>query len=191
MTSNLEHRQDNRTIEEFAHDISSWTKRENRWAEVFKAQLESKGQKVKVIDYGVDGSGSLITSDKVTAAPDKAFIVDNTKFLIEIKTAYVQENISEISCLTYKVSSLKTCLTAKAYILTVNKNWLMVMDTNSIQYLLNNYTAQIYDKFSPNDPAIRLFNSDIQKLYQDNILKFKSWVPAAKVKIEEFKQELF
>ena len=157
------HRRENRTIEEFDRDINVWTAREKRWAEIFRAELEQRGKKVSaIIDYGADNTGKLTTAEHIKATPDKIFIINGKPHKIEIKSAYVQQDIDKIKFLTYKDESLRAIVKYDAFTLTTNRKWYMIMSPEVAQGLLDKYPRIIFAPFSPTKKVIQVPTQDIQ-----------------------------
>ena len=166
----LDKRRDMRSIDVFAKNIKDFTQREFCWGVAFKTYLQENGFNCEILENGVDNSGSLIINELENNNPDKIFIFQDKKILVEIKT--IPEHINNF--FTFKVSSLISCLEHNAIILIPKKNEFFIILTQTINKLLE-YPHKIYDRFSPNDLAIRIYKKDIEEMINNKLIIKSKW----------------
>jgi hypothetical protein len=162
-------RRDNRSEKRFFADIKKFTRDEQKWAAVFQDELFLRGYKdVSYRDNGIDNSGKPLMY--VDSRPDFIFTWSKNDKPLEIKTRY-----GSMDFFTYKVSSLKSCFSHDALILTVNKNWYMLFGKETIKYMLSHWEPKIYYGFSPNDPSIRIYKNEMLELVKTGKVIFREW----------------
>lgn len=159
MTS-LDHRRDNRSVKQFEKNIKDFTQREYIWGIALRKHFCQTGKICTMLEHGVDNFGNLIKDRLPNYHVDKIYNFENgTKKHIEIKT------IPEYCDFwTIKVSSLLACINEKAFVLIPKKDffWLFYWETS--KYFYEKYEHKIYEKFSPNDLAVRIHNlKDLEK----------------------------
>ena len=185
------HRKDQRTDDKFAKQIKASTERENLWAEILLLELDSLFEvDVSFSNYGYGSDGDVITT-KVTAKPDKIYDCGvGNPIAIEIKTYNYAR--SKFDMATFKVSSLEACVEYNAFIAIPSATWWALINSEGCEYILNNYTHKIYDNFSPNDNAIRIYDKDIKKIKSLGFLKVEKWKDSrAKYNITTHYDKLF
>lgn len=183
--NSLNHRRDDRSEEQFASDISLGTMKENIWGRFLVPHhiKASKNIRIKVEDGTQGRSGELIT-DNIGEDHDfiYLYVVKKDKIIknVEIKTA--DTNIKRF--FTVKKGCLRSCLNRKADVIFVNKRWMVNLPHQNIKTILDQYHADIYRGFSPNDPAIRFFHDKndknpneptIPELFQRQIMSKQQW----------------
>jgi len=167
-------RKDKRTNKQFASDIKSYTKKEAIWANILKTELTERGHKVEYIDNGIDNSGKVIknTSNQVTNA-DFLFKIDKQDYLFEIKTCDQNKDFYDLSYITYKRSSLRSSLEQNSRIITVDRLWWMVMRTEVIKRIIDNFKSENYSNFASGKKAYRIYNSTMKNMTSENKEKNK------------------
>jgi len=178
----LAHRVDNRTIEQFAKDIKRDTEREKVAASLLKSDLIERGHKIEVNDFGIDNSGGLVTS-RVTAKPDYEFSIDGKDILIEIKVSS-----NEYPCMTFKVCDLKNYINHKAFIFVVVEDGYYIFYPKVLEHMLKTIEPQIYEKFSPNDKAVRIDKGALSVFIMAELVKRIKWSDKTKELAEKHKE---
>jgi hypothetical protein len=178
----LSSRMDKRSKKEFQNQISRDTLKQKIYAEAFRAFLVGKFKTdCTIIDYGVDNTGDIINGNLLNNNVDNIFIWQDKETKIEIKT--MPEYLKNF--MTFKVCSLKSCIEQKAYILVAKRFKFYLLSPILCKYLKDNYTHKIYEQFSPNDKAVRIFNEDIKKFCLKKILTEKKWPESSRAIIEK------
>jgi hypothetical protein len=119
--TNLDHRRDIRSLEEFEKNMRLRTLKEQFLVRVTLAEWKFRGHQVQFFNNGVDNSGGLITDYNAPfRAPDVKIIVDGFEFLADIKNSGVR-----YKC-TFVTTRLHHYVNAGAYIL-------LYYDTNFIE----------------------------------------------------------
>lgn len=182
----LKSRMDNRTFEKFSDHISLDTAKQNVWANIYKNFLENlTGCICEKIDNGVDNSGCVLHGNLENNNVDYIFVFthngQNKKQKVEIKT--IPEYCKNF--MTFKVCSLKACVEQNAYMLVPMKEKFYLYLPNCCRLLLENYPHKIYEKFSSNDLAIRIFKDQINFLVKQKQILVKSWDISSKGIIKE------
>lgn len=194
--SSLNYRRDIRSVEVFEKNIKEETEKEGIWAVALHHDFcEKKPDNPCIIEErGVDNSGKLIEGVLSKHSVDKTFKFKKGNSLnIEIKT--IPEYLEKF--MTIKASALKICVKEKGWLVIPKRNIYFIFPTKTCDYLYKNYKHQIYwdfkrkRGFSPNDPAVRIFQQDIEKFLKQDpkkgcspIIK-KNWGRVAKKYIEE------
>lgn len=149
-------RMDNRSVEDFKKQISFGHFVENVLGEAYRLQIESTFKTSCIIqDIGVDNTGKVIDGNLPFHDVDKKFVWDKNSIRVEIKTApsYLKDFF------TFKVSSLKTCVSKNSIILLFARydptSYYLISPENC-KNLIEKFPHKIYPKFSPNDKAIRI-----------------------------------
>lgn len=177
----LDFRRDNRTVGQFARDIDLETAKQRVWAEVLQVFYEEKtGKPCRKEDYGVDNDGKLIEGGLLNNNVDNIFWIADKEVKVEIKT--IPEYLEKF--MTFKVSSLRACIDQKANIVVPKRNHFYHYYTRTCEYLLDNFSSRIYEKFSPNDKAIRIFKNDIDELIEKKMILLKDWGKRSQFMIE-------
>jgi hypothetical protein len=175
-------RMDNRSIEQFANDIALDTAKQRVWAEAFQAFLIEKTNKpCEKIEYGVDNDGALIEGSLKNNNVDNIFIFSGSDRKVEIKT--IPEYLDKF--MTFKVSSLRACVKQNAYILVPKRYVFYTYSPAACAYLCRNFPHKIYEKFSPNDLAVRIYKNRIDDLIEEKRIVVKSWSPSSRIIIEQ------
>jgi len=178
----LSSRMDKRSKKEFQNQISRDTLKQKIYAEAFRAFLVGKFKTdCTIIDYGVDNTGDIINGNLLNNNVDNIFIWQDKEIKIEIKT--MPEDLKNF--MTFKVCSLKSCIEQGAYILVAKRFNFYLLSPILCKYLKDNYTHKIYEQFSPNDKAVRIFNKDIKKFSLKKILTEKKWPESSRAIIEK------
>ena len=173
----LDFRRDNRSLDVFRHNIKDFTQREHYWGLALRIDFCERGKICKIQEHGVDNDGKLILNRLPNYNVDKIFKFNNGKEVhIEIKT--IPEYVK--SFFTFKISSLKSCVDEKAYILVPRENSYYLISHETIIYILNKFPKKIYDKFSKNDLAVRLYSEHISEFVIDKKIIMKNWKDKAK-----------
>ena len=168
--NSLDKRRDDRSIDVFSKNIKDFTQREFYWGIAFKTYLQENGFNCEILENGVDNSGKLIINELDNNNPDKILKFKDKKILLEIKT--IPEYINNF--FTFKVSSLRSCLEHNAIILVPKKYEFFIIQTQAISKLLQ-YPHKIYDRFSPNDLAIRIYKKDIEEMLSNRYMIKSKW----------------
>jgi hypothetical protein len=168
----LKTRMDDRDIEEFASDLALDTAKQRIWAGALQIYFQEKTKSVcDKIEYGVDNDGNVIDGSLPNDNVDNIFVFGNNKRKVEIKT--IPEWCNDF--MTFKASSLRSCVRQKAYIIVPKRFVFYTFSTKMCEYMHRNYTHQIYKGFSPNDPAVRIFKRDIEKFMAQKGIVVKEW----------------
>jgi hypothetical protein len=175
----LEIRRDNRSVDVFSENIKDFTQREYYWGIALRIDLCERGHICEIEEHGVDNDGNLILNRLPNYNVDKIFkFEDGRQINIEIKT--IPEYVRNF--FTFKVSSLKSCLEQNAHVLVPKKDNYYLILNKGINEILNNYPHKIYDKFSSNDLAVRIFSKDIEKFIKEKNIAKREW----KIKAKQF-----
>ena len=169
----LDHRRDNRSIEQFSKDIKDGHDLEESISQALAIQIAHNTKKpVKVFKNGVDADGGLLY-DLTNHNVDRIFMIDNQPHAVEIKTA------PHNKFFTFKVSSLMACVDQDASIVLYikNKSFYYNIWQDSIRKLLE-LPHEIYEAFSPNDKAVRISREEFG-IYLDR----RFWCEKAKEKL--------
>jgi hypothetical protein len=186
--SSLKKRRDKRSEETFAHNIEDFTEREFYWGIALRFDFLEKGQKCSIEEHGVDNTGKLIEGRLPNHNVDKIFYFeDRENLLIEIKT--IPEYVKNF--FTFKSYALKCCRDQKAWILVPRSEKYYLFPPKTCGYIFEKYKHQIYPKFSANDPAVRLYTSEIIKLIENKKIIEKEWAPKVKSYIQDNYDILF
>lgn len=184
------HRKDNRTDKEFADYIKLTTQRENLWSEILCKEFGLLYNCNVEYNHFADGGEGDVIKGKIDATPDKIFKIKDKNIIIEIKT--FNQIINSIKFFTFKKSSLQNCYDKKGYIVVPNYKWWSLIQKDTCKYLIDNFEAKIYYRFSPNDTAIRIYADDIRKMREAKKLQILSWKSKeSKFLIEKNKNKLF
>ena len=193
----LDHRRDYRSVERFAQDIATWTKRENIWAEVLKAEFEEHGYEVEIKDHGIDGDGKLIehTGKKIKNL-DKKFYLNGVPYFVEIKTCDMGKDYVELPFITLKTSTMINTISVEGRIVIVDRNWWMILRTDCLKKLLKGYDHKIYRGFSPNDLAIRVPAKELKEKWlttkkTEDKIEARRWSKRSRLLIKKFEKKLF
>jgi hypothetical protein len=174
----LETRKDKRTVEEFASDIELFTAKEKKWANIFNDHF---GKKFTIIENGVDNEGKLIKDNLKNNNVDKIFVFKKDKILkVEIKT--IPEHLNRF--MTFKASSLKACIEQNAIIMVPKRYIFYILLKKSIKFLYEKFDHKIYENFSSNDLAIRIYKNTIDKLIKNKEMIVVEWSAEARNIIE-------
>lgn len=187
MGKSLDFRKDNRSKEVFGQNIEDYTERERCWSIALRHDFVNRGMLCDIKETGVDNTGALIEGNLKNYNADKTFVFkDGHKLLIEIKTA--PEYLKNF--FTFKVFSLKECLKQQARIVVPRIACYYLFGLDSIEHMLT-LPAKIYEKFSPNDPAIRIYmDTHMDSMLKNQSVLKREWTVKAKKYIEENKDLL-
>lgn len=187
MNSSLEHRRDRRSISNFRKNLQDFTEREYFWGLALRIDFCQRGKTCQVIEHGVDNSGKLIENRLPNYNVDKIYkFLDGTTRHIEIKT------IPEYCVYwTIKVSSLKSCVNEKAFVLIPKSNFYWLFDWQTCLYLIKKYEHKIIPEFSPNDLSIRIYKYEIEQLENNKKIYKYTWLENARKFIKENSNILF
>jgi hypothetical protein len=175
-------RKDNRTDEQFALDIALDTAKQRVWAEILQNYFQEKTNKVcEKIEYGVDNDGNVVHGNLENDNVDNIFVFGDNQRKIEIKT--IPEFVENF--MTFKASSLRSCFRQNAYIVVPKRFVFYTYSTSICEELHRKYPHKIYDRFSPNDPAVRIYKSDIEKFMVKKEIMVKEWTQSCKELIED------
>jgi hypothetical protein len=155
----LDSRRDNRSVDTFARNIQDFTERERVWANALQLDWSSRGRVCTLRDNGVDNTGRLIRGTLANHAADFVFVFGATleARLVEIKTCPPHLR----SFMTFKVSSLESCVSHGAYIAVPRKRYYYLFHPEVLVNWLEAYPKEFYPNFSPNDLAIRVQVDDM------------------------------
>lgn len=167
----LDFRRDNRSVEVFADNIRDFNERENIWAEAYRLHLTGHGHNTNCKAHGVDMSGKLIKGKLRNHNEDFIFNVDGIDIKVEIKT--IPEHNSDY--MTFKTHALYKCIENDSRILVpkLNEHW--VFGPKACKAIIENCPAQIYERFSPNNLANRMYSDFIDQLIDNGICKHNTW----------------
>lgn len=183
----VDKRRDDRTIAVFSNNIEDYSRREMLWGLVLRKDFCERGQECDIEEHGVDNAGKLITTRLPNYNVDKIFVFQKGgRAHIEIKTC--PDGLDKF--FTFKVTSLMQCVNESAYILVPQSQAYYLVKPETSEYLLT-FEHKIYPRFSPNDPAVRIYKNEIIDLVDFGGIVKKKWMPEASRLIAANCKELF
>ena len=189
----LTHAKDDRSEAEFETCMFKSDRKEEIWADIICNEMIFKsGKKITYENYGCGHDGKVIMkAEDVNSKPDKKFFIDGQELLIEIK-AYDKSNGNPREMVTIKLHSLKSCIKYNACIIVPSLHSWALFPPASLEYIIEKGKPKIYNGFSPNDLAIRLYAMEISIMLADKIMKIYDWEDwESKNKIEKNWKKLF
>ena len=175
-------RKDIRTDEEFADDIALDTAKQRCWAVILQKYFSERTGKVcEKIEYGVDNDGNVVHGNLKNNNVDNIFVFGDDQRKVEIKT--IPEWCNDF--MTFKASSLRSCVQQEAYIIVPKRLVFYTYSTKMCDHLYKKYHHQIYRGFSPNDPAIRIYEKDIKIFMKKSGILVKEWTQECRELVEE------
>ncbi|MFW6172507.1 MAG: hypothetical protein ACOC5T_02070 [Elusimicrobiota bacterium] len=172
--NSLNHRRDNRSIDDFKKDLKWDAVRVDLWMRIFLLELQKRcpSWKIDIVDNAMGQDGGLIVSS-VDFAPDKIITLNGHKRYLEVKCYDIA---TELRTLTIKIGCIKECVKKNAYIFIPNKNWWTILSPRALKFLDQTYPSKIYKKFSPNDRAVRIWAKDFYQMQNNNLVKKYDWL---------------
>ena len=193
----LNNRKDKRSLEKFSRDLKLYHKIEDIWSKIQASDWINKNlyERVETIPFGSDSEGEVWDSNKSkrTSKPDYIYkcysnnIIQNIK-IIEIKA---HPSYKKYPYFTYKTSSFKNTIKHNGSIVTPLGDYKLVYSPRSQKYILNNFSEKIYHGFSPNNPAVRIQQKEMNNLISEGIVKKIHWHPLTLKEIDKYKEVLF
>lgn len=181
-------RQDHRTLKETKAAIKKGCIRENYWAPIIANEIKRRGKKEEVLveDYAFGSDGEWISdAKKLSADPDKKFIVDGEEHLIEIKTHY-----KDTDFMTFKNSTIRACVRKEAWIAIVNKRYLRLITPEGVKRIISDCPQEKIRAFG-GKKCHRLYAEYINTLRKEKLMYEYLWYPTSKKMIKEHTEELF
>ncbi len=175
------HRFDHRTKEEFAATIKRLSALESWLCELWIADMDLRGNKVKVVNYGADNSGRYL--EKANDKPDYHATVKRKLDGYSYSTLVEFKSNPAFSKCTFKIDALKSCLKHDASIVlffnvdTKTEQFRTNTDLNNVKYCivapcvveqwLDRYAVKSYGiNFNGGKPSIQFFEKDYEQWFE-------------------------
>jgi hypothetical protein len=172
--NSLDHRRDNRSVNQFSKNIADFTQREYLWGIALRKDFCQRGKICTMLEHGVDNLGNLIKGRLPNYNVDKIYkFIDGHKMHIEIKTVP-----DTCPFWTIKTSSLLACKREKAFMLIPKSQFFWLFPWETCDYFYKNFDHRIYPRFSPNDLAVRIFQ--LESLEKNKIIYRFQWLSQAR-----------
>lgn len=179
-------RKDNRSDKEFAKDLKKFHKQEAVYAEAYRLQLEDEfGDKDTNVVYtprSADPTGDVVYKHLPKDVFDAKYYLCTSEGKkkgvrkVEIKTA--PPFLTKF--FTFKVSSLERCVKYNSWLVLCQTDNLRTASAKECEKMLNDFDHQIYERFSPNDLAVRIYDHQF-----DDYLSKAEWCSEAAELIKE------